>query len=598
MLKKKKIPISYTSRDFNSIRSDLVEYAKRYYPNSFKDFSESSFGSLMVDSVAYVGDILSFYLDAGVNESFPDSAIEYNNIIRHGRSFGYKFNGFPSSYGTMTFYIIVPAAISGLGPDMSYLPVLLKGSEFGTTSGNAFMLRENVDFSNSNNEIVVAEVNETTGVPTSYAIKAFGSVISGELIEEIVTVGDYQKFFRARLSGKNIAEILTVMDSEGHEYFEVENLSQNIIYRSVTNKNSDSEMAQEILKPIVVPRRYVVERDGDTTYLQFGYGTDDEIRVNNIIDPKNVVLQVVGKDYITDDSFDPSKLLSTDKFGVAPSNTYLRVVTRSNTKDNVNAAVGSVAKVKSPLFEFVNISSLNSSRVSQIVQSLECTNDEPIIGDIMLPDSEELKIRIKDNFATQNRAVTAQDYKSVVYSLPGRFGGIKRCSVIQDSDSFKRNLNLYVISENSIGKLVETNNTIKQNLKTWLSSKKMLNDTIDILNANIINIGIEFEIVARDDVNKFAALSIATEELVGYYSMALDIGEPFRVTDVYQVLKNIDSVLDVVNVKIVQKNGGNYSDMRFNIENNMSADGRYLKCPENCVIEIKFPRADIKGIVR
>ena len=74
--KKKTVPIKYTSRDFESIRADLLEHARRYYPNTFQDFNEAGFGSLMLDTVSYIGDILSFYLDYQANESFKESSLQ------------------------------------------------------------------------------------------------------------------------------------------------------------------------------------------------------------------------------------------------------------------------------------------------------------------------------------------------------------------------------------------------------------------------------------------------------------------------------------------------------------------------------------------
>lgn len=595
---KKKVPIRLTSRDFQSIRDDLIEYAKRYYPESFKDFSESSFGSLMIDSVAYIGDILSYGLDYSTNESFLDSAIEYNNIIRHGRVLGYKFKGNPSSYGVVSLYVIIPAKVSGTGPDTRYYPILLKGSEFSSTSGVSFMLLENVDFSHSQNEILVAAVSNTTGLPISYAVKASGKVISGEYYEEQISIGNFEKFLRVNLNGSNIAEVLSVVDAEGHEYYEVETLSQNVIYRSVTNKSWDREYAPSVLKPIIVTRRYVVEQEDGVVSLQFGYGSAEEIKSNNVLEPTNVALKLIGKDYISDDSFDPSKLLETDKFGVAPSNTTLRVITRNNTSENVNAAAGTVVEVKSPMFEFDEASTLDPEKMNSIVASLECSNEDPIIGDISLPDMAEIRVRIKDSFSAQNRAVTGLDYKSAIYNMPVKFGCIKRCAIYQDEDSFKRNLNVYVIAENSAGNLTTATSTLKENLKTWILSKKMINDTVDILDAYVINLGIEFKILARDDVNKYSALTRAVEELVAFYDKKFDIGEPFLITDVYKVLRNVDEVLDVVNVKVKCLNGGAYSDAMINVDNMMSPDGRMVRCYKNCVYEIKNPRTDIVGTVK
>lgn len=597
-MSKKKVPIDLTSRDFRSLRADLIEYAKRYYPNTYKDFNEASFGSLTIDTVAYTGDILSFYLDYQTNESFFDTAVEYNNIIKHGRSRGYKFRGSPSSHGPLTLYVIVPAKAVGLGPDTDYLPILLRGSELASTSGNGYILNENVDFSDPNNEIVVAAADETTGVPTFYAVKAKGQVISGEMVEETFEIGNFEEFRRVPLSGENIAEVMSCIDSEGHDYFEVDYLSQNVVYASAINRSSDSVAAPSVLKPLIVPRRFTVEQDDDSTYLQFGFGSQEEIKLSSVADPSSVVMRVHGKDYISDDSFDPSKLLSTDKFGVAPGNTTLRVAYRKNNTDNVNAATDTVTEVVSPDFEFANSISLDSAKLSEVMNSLEITNESPITGDVSAPSSTELKRRIMDVYASQNRAVTKQDYKSVVYQMPPQFGAVKRVNLIQDNDSFKRNLNMYVISEDQSGVLTETAATIKNNLKVWLNKNKMINDTIDILDAKIVNIGIEFEVIAESEQNKYSALKDASDRLRELFEDHMDISEPFSITKIYSTLNGVDGIADVVNVRIKKMVGADYSSTRFDIEENTSPDGRYISVPDDVILEIKYPRVDIIGSTR
>jgi hypothetical protein len=181
---KKIVPIDYTHREFNTIRDDLLEIAERLYPNTFRDWSEASFGALMIDAVAYVGDQLSFYLDYNVNESFLDTAYQYSNVIRHGRILGYKFQENPSSYGTVAMFILVPASSVGLGPDINYIPIVNKGAQFTSETGLNFVLTENVDFSDTSNPVVVATVDSSTGAPTYYAIKATGNVVSGKTISK------------------------------------------------------------------------------------------------------------------------------------------------------------------------------------------------------------------------------------------------------------------------------------------------------------------------------------------------------------------------------------------------------------------------------
>ena len=593
----RKTPIKYTSREFDTIKNDLIEHAKRYYPDTFRDFNEASFGALMLDTVAYVGDILSFYLDYQVNESFMDSAIEYDNIIRLARQMGYKFQSNPSSYGTVAIYVIVPASTSGLGPDTAYIPLLKKGTQLSSTSGNTFMLEEEVRFDDPSNEIVAARTDTSTGLPTHYAIRSYGRIVSGIFNVESVSVGSFERFKRVKLNSKSVSEVSSVTDSEGNEYLEVEHLSQNTVYKEVVNKGDNKDTVPSVLRPLIVPRRFVIEKERDSVYLQFGYGGPSEIRTASVAEPKNVVLQLNGRDYVTDKSFDPYKLLNTDKFGIAPANTTLTVRYRTNTAANVNAAAGSVTKIVTPLIEFTSRSDLLDSKVNDVISSLECFNADAIVGDSRLPTSEEIKRRTIDFFATQNRAVTQLDYEALVYSMPERFGSVKRCRVIRDPDSLRRNLNLYVVSEDSRGKLTDTNTTIKENVKTWLSRSKMISDTIDILDAKIVNIGVEFEVIVDEESNKFQVLADCNQAVTNLFSITPYIGEPLYITDIYSILNKVSGVVDAKSVSIKRKLGSDYSTVRFNTKEATSADGRYISVPKNVVLEVKFPDTDIKGAI-
>jgi len=600
---KKVIPIKYTSRDFDSIKDSLIDYVKRYYPETFRDFSEASFGSLMLDTVSYVGDVLSFYLDYQANESFLDTSVEYDNILRLGKQAGYKFRGNPSSYGIATFYVSVPAEITGHTPDMRYLPILKRTSQFDAKSGASFLLDEDVDFNHPNNEIRVSKVDQTTGVPTHYAVKAFGRVVSGRLTEEFLNVGSYQKFLRLALDSLDLSDVISVTDSEGHEYFETEYLSQDVIYRSVTNRGTTKNDSPALLKPFAVPRRFVVERERDITYLQFGGGSDVEFDSENKIDPSfadpsNVVLRRHGAPHISDASFDPHKLVTSDEFGVAPSSTTLKVVSRVNTMSDVNARIGSLDTVGASLFEFDDVTNLDSSLMASVRTSLEVINEEPIIGDVSLPDGKELKRRIIDVFAAQNRAVTTKDYEAMAYSMPTQFGAIKRCRILRDHDSFKRNLNMYIISENSSGSLVQSNSTLKENLKTWIINNKMVSDTIDILDAKIINISVSYSAIVRHDKSKFDILESANRALRNHFSRLPEIGEAVWITDIYTVLNNVEGIVDVTDANIALKSGGSYSSTMFNLDAAISPDGRYIEIPKNCIVELKFPKLDIKGTIK
>ena len=593
---KKIVPINYTNREFSTIRDDLIQLAERLYPDSFQDFSEASFASLMVDAVSYIGDQLSFYLDYNVNEAFLDTAYQYNNILRHGRIMGYNYTGRPSTFGEVALFILVPASATGMGPDKNYIPILKKGSQFSTESALQFTLMENIDFSDSKHTVVVARVNDSTGAPTFYAIKAYGKVISGAYATEKVAIGDYERYKRVILNTPNVAEIISVFDEQGNEYYEVSYLAQDMVYREVANRNFLDDNVPSIIKPFIVSRKFVVEKNRETTVLQFGSGKAGETAV--VATPQTVAMDVFGKTYVTDTSFDPTKLSKNESFGIVPANTSLIVTLRTNNPTNSNTAAAQLKSVSTALLQFRDRANLVTSTVNTIKDSLEVNNELPIVGDVTNLTSGEVKQRIYDTFPTQNRAVTQADYENVAYRMPAQFGSIKRCSVQKDPDSQKRNLNFYVISEDSFGHLIKTNSTIKNNLKTWLNEFRMINDTVDILNPFILNFGIVFSIKVNVGADKFSTISRCVDALSAHYSEGFFIGEHFSISDIYAKLKGVRGVLDVLKVKIVSKTGTNYSGATIDIQKNISPDGNMIAIPKNAIVEIKFPQSDITGTAR
>lgn len=593
---KKFLPINYTSREFTSIRSDLLEMAERYYPDSFQDFSEASFGAMMLDAVAYVGDQLSFYLDYNVNESFLDTAFQFDNVLRHGRVLGYRSEGPSSTTGEVALYIRVPAASGGMGPDLSYIPILKRGSRFQSTNGQGYVLIENVDFNDPANPVVVARVDNISGAPTHYAIKAYGNVISGQFGQRTITVGAFERFKRIRLKNPDIVEIISIFDTEGNEYFEVDYLSQDMVFKEIENINYKNDNVPSILKPLLVSRKFVIERDAIGLSIQFGSG---DASVNDVVvNPQNVALDVFGKSYVSDTTFDPTRLSKNKSYGICPANTQLFITYRTSGGNVSNTATGELNKVIAASLQFEDANVLSRSGINEVRASVEVSNERPLTGLVSQPSTNEVKRRIFDTFPTQNRAVTQSDYENIVYRMPKKFGSVKRCSVYKDQDSLKRNLNMYVISEDSRFKLIKTNDTIKKNIKTWLNNYRMVNDTIDILDPYIINLGIEFTVKLISGHQKDNVINQCYQKLTSAFSEGFFIAESFKVSDVYTELKNVAGILDVTNVTITNKSGGQYSPTSFNINKNMSPDGSEVIAPANAVFEIKFPNVDIKGKIK
>ena len=590
----KRPPIKLTNRDFETIKKSLVEYAKVYYPDTYRDFNDASFGALMMDLVAYVGDILSFYVDYSSNESFLDSAIERRNVIRLAKQLGYKYPAAPSSTGTVNVYITVPAGTNG-SFDTTKVPILKKGATLQSDSGASFILNEDVDFLETNAEVVVATV-DSDGTPTSYAIKKSAQVVSGELETQLVNIDSLEKFLKLELESDNVSEILSVVDSEGNDFHEVEYLSQNVIFEAVRNVNSDSELAPYILRERLVPRRFIVEYDEDyRPTLTFGYGSESTLANNEYPDPSSVVLQQTGKQYYTDNSFDPNKVLETDKFGVIPPVGTMSVTLRKNSELNVNVPALSLNSIANTELYFRT--DVSDSVRSTALSSIQVENENPINGQVRKPTIEDVRRASIDNFATQNRAVTKQDYLSLIYRMPSKFGAVKRANIVQDTDSFKRNLNLYLVAENEQGHLTTATNTLKNNVKRWLNNYKMLNDSIDILDGKVANIGIEFEVIIKLDANPNQVLVECIDRLQQKFATKFDMGTPLYISEIYKLLNSIPEVVDTRDVKIVNKNGSGYSGSVYDAENNVSSDGRYISVPEDTVLEIRYLDKDIIGVV-
>ena len=182
--------------------------------------------------------------------------------------------------------------------------------------------------------------------------------------------------------------------------------------------------------------------------------------------------------------------------------------------------------------------------------------------------------------------------------MPERFGVVKKSNVIQDSKSFKRNLNAYIISEDGSGKLVHSNDSLKNNLKIWLNKNRMITDSVDILDAKIVNFGIEFEAIGKMSQDNTDVLAQSVDALTSKFSRFYDISENFYISDIYSTLKEVEGILDVISAKIVLKIGGDYSNTYFDFQKEMSADGRMLKIPQNVLLELKYPNVDIKGVIR
>lgn len=599
-INKKKTPIDYTKRGFNEIRQELISYIKRYYPNSYKDFNASSFGSLMIDLMSYVGDQLHYYIDHNANEANPVFAKEAENVIGHLMPYGLKIRK-PAAPSLVDLYVPFPAKQSGIGIDENYEVVVLSSSEYKTQGGNVFSQTEDVIVNASTADIIGHKLTDDGSSLSYYILRVPVPVKSGIVRDFSVDVGDPRKFLKIEIPDANISEIISVVDSEGNEYIQVDNLSIDSVIMPLIDKSAEDGTTKVRMKNIPVPRRFVVEESLNKTYIQFGYGSDEDLSTNSLVDPSRPLLKQPGMKHISTPRQNPYNVFTSNALGVAPQNTTITVTYRSNSTLNVNAAVGTLNQIVTSHLTFTNEQLLDSTKIDYIRENLEVYNEEPINGFVSIPNTEELKMRYLGNYAAQGRAVTKQDYISSVYSMPSAYGSIKRASIIRDTNDLRRNLNLYLMAEGADGKMQAPSILLKQNVKTWLDSLRMISDSIDIMDAKIINLGLDIKVQVSNSSNPQSLLSeIKTKVYEELMTIPPNIGEAFYISEVYRILRQIPEVINIpLRDGVVVRNivGNNtHSTYSYDISENMSLDESYIYVPENSIWEIKYID-DIRGTI-
>jgi len=341
-----------------------------------------------------------------------------------------------------------------------------------------------------------------------------------------------------------------------------------------------------------------VEQDQTGTYLQFGYGSETQIDKFGITDPSQVVLKMSGKNHVTDTAFDPNQFLGTDKFGISPENTTLKITFGSNDSVNVNVPINGLIEISNLDMEFPNDTTTPDTAKQLDVQiSAEVSNDKIITVERAIPTPEEIKYRAYAVYAAQNRVVTKNDYEAYIYQMPRKFGKVSRVNVVNDPSGINKRLAMYVISKDNNDYFVATNDTIKRNLKVWLNKNKMMSDQIDIFDARIINIGFNYKYNIESGFSKTQVQADVGQAVRELFTEKLYIGEPVYITKLYQTINRVQGVVDTLKVTPLIKQSANYSNLGLEMNEVLSKDGTFLKCPKNCVFEIKFPDQDLKGTI-
>ena len=602
--------INYINKDFNDFRSQLINFSQTYFPNTYTDFSATSPGMMFMEQAAYIGDVLSFYLDNQIQENFIQYARQDNNLYELAYMFGYKPKVTGLATTTLSFYQLLPAINGGSGmiPDYNYALYIDENTSVSTPNGNSFIIEDPIDFtvSNSLDPTTVSIAQISAGEPTYFLLRKDRKSTSGTINTTTFSFGDYQEFPTVEINASNIAEIIDVVDSNGNKWYEVDYLGQELVFDSIKNTNVNDPNNYEnqdtpyILKTKQVQRRFTTRFLSQTQLqLQFGAGKpgdkDEEILPN----PNNVGLGLPFEKNKLTTAYSPTNFIFTNTYGIAPSNTTLtvRYLTGGGVSSNVEA--NSLTNLNTNNIRFLK-SNLNASTSNYIFGSLSVNNLEAASGGEDGDTIEELRQNTLSNFNSQMRNVTADDYLIRALSMPGKYGIVAKAHTqkpdVNDSGS---TLDLYVLSYNGNKKLNLASSTLKSNLKKYINQYRMIGDSLSIKDAFIINIGCEFEIITLPNFNNNEVLLECISTLQDYFNInKWQINQPIILRELYVLLDKINGVQTIKDIQIINKAGVNsgYSQYAYDIQGATQNRVIYPSLDPS-IFEVKYPNEDIKGKV-
>ena len=617
--------VSYLGKDFGKFRNNLVEFTKQYFPQTYTDFNESSPGMMFIELAAYVGDVLSFYTDVNLKESLLDQASERGNVFDLARSLGYIPNNAVPAHTTFNVYQLVPAI--GLGtdvrPDYNYALSIKPGFRVKQEGGTAvFRTLDSVDFAFSSSfnptEVTIYETDDSTNLPTYFLLKKSVNAVSGQVKTAQFTFGSPIPYDKVVLQESNIIEIISVEESDGDNWYQVPYLAQDTIFEDVPNLlENDPDLfvyrseSPSLLKLRKTSKRFITRMRSDNKLeLQFGAGVSDNNDEEVIPNPDNVGNGLAGFRRGVDVDIDPSNFLYTRAYGQAPSNTTLTVTYTVGNGIQDNVPANSLTSI-----DFIqyteNINSANNAGMVNFVKTtVAVTNDAPAVGAKTADTLTDIKNNAMSYFASQNRLVTREDYIVRAYSMPSKYGSVAKAYIVPDDQISQTEyttqrvanplaLNMYVLGFDSAKQLTALNTAIKENLKTYLSYYRILTDAVNIKDAFIINIGIDFEISVLPNYNSNEILLKCINELKTLFNIdRWQINQPIIKSDVVNTLGNVKGVQSVIGAKFLNlyDSTTGYSGNVYDL-NSATRNGVIYPSLDPSIFEVKYLEQDIRGRV-
>ena len=612
--------IKYINKDFGELRDSLIEFARTYFPTTYNDFTPASPGMMFMEMSAYVGDVMSFYLDNQIQENFVQFARQQNNLYTLAYMLGYRPKVTGAATVNIDFYQQVPSLLVGSTyvPDYSYALQIKENTSVRSNlvGATSFLVQDAIDFSFSSStdptQVTIYSLNGDT--PEFFLLKKTRKAISANIQNKTFTFGAPERFQTIEINDSNIIGILDIMDNDGNEWYEVPYLAQEMIYDTIKNTNpndpnftGDSGEVPYLLQLRKMPRRFVTRFTSPTNLqIQFGAGTttknnDEEIIPNN----DNVGLGLPYKRSLLTTAFSPANFLYTDTYGIAPYNTTLtvRYLTGGGVAANIPAnSLTAIATTNNIKFQNNN---LDPTLAQTIFNSVAVNNPTAASGGQDGDTNDEIRLNSLATFATQLRSVTQDDYLVRALSLPSEYGSIAKAYIEPEKianllpGETPAVLDLYVLSFDNNKKLKKASTALKQNLSTYLSQYRVINDSLKIKDAFVINIGVEFDLIILPNYNNNEVIYNCIQSLKDYFAIdKWQINEPIILRDLYILLDKIDGVQTVKKINIVNKVGINYGYSQYAYDlSGATQNGIVYPSLDPMIFEVKYPNTDIVGRV-
>jgi hypothetical protein len=596
--------IKYVNKDFSDFKSGLIEFAKNYFPDSYNDFSEASPGMMLIEMASYVGDVLSFYQDVQLQETFLPYTKNESTLYDLAYLTGYRPKVTAVSEAEVEIRQTVDAVASGSTyiPNWNQAAFISENAQLlaNTVSTVSFLTTRPVDFRVSSSfdptQVFVAEVDVDL-VPVSFTLIKRVPVYSGEVITKTFTVGNVEKFLTLELEDSNIVNVLDIRDGNGNRWNEVPYLGLDQVYVDTVNTGQDRFISPNILEIETSPYRFITRvNSANSLQIQFGSGVSGTNDISLIPDYRYVGEGTPSRISRVDTLYNPLNFLGNKAYGLAPNNTVLtvRYVVGGGIISNVEA--NTITTLKSAT---ITSSGTDSSRL----QSITYSNPSPAVGGRDRDSIDELKQNIRQSFSEQLRAVTKQDYIVRALSMPSKYGNIAKAYLTQSNvhrGTARENslsMDMYILCYNVDGDLVNSTETVRNNLKTYMSKYMIATDSLNILDAFVVNIEVLYDVIIRPGYSSRDVLERCNTALTSYFDIkSWNIGQPINISNIYTFLDKVEGVQTVQNIKFVNKVGGLYSNFEYDIPGAVRGGVLYPSY-DPMIFEVKFPEIDIKGRV-